>query len=156
MESNNILTPKCNHRYWFPGALWVELSERGNNYYNKNLTYKSSRNMSSLDIWVEPHCFIRNNGISRIYRITRALKMHVYNLRWLAKINYLVTIEHTTHSLVGAAGGLRQSLPVHLGGLCMSLLVRLCGLRSSHVSPGAYWRSPPSSTNPNFPWTEWD
>lgn len=44
--------------------------------------------MSCIDIWVEPICFLRNHGVSRIYRITRSLKMHIYNLRWLAKLNF--------------------------------------------------------------------
>lgn len=79
---------KTYNRYHIPGAKWVEMNERGNHYYSKSFNYTRSKNTSSLDIWVEPVCFLQNHGVSRIYRITRSLKMHVYHLRWIAKLNF--------------------------------------------------------------------
>jgi len=79
---------KTYKRFFIPGAHWIGITERGQHYYNKKFHFTRSKNSSSLDLWVEPVCFLKNNGISRIYRITRSLKMHVYTLRWLAKLNF--------------------------------------------------------------------
>lgn len=83
---------KTYKRFFIPGAHWIGITERGQHYYDKNFHYTRSKNSSSLDLWVEPVCFLKNNGISRIYRITRSLKMHVYNIRWLAKLNFKTAV----------------------------------------------------------------
>ena len=44
------------------------MNERGNHYYSRSFNYTRSKNTSSLDIWVEPICFLQNHGVSRIYR----------------------------------------------------------------------------------------
>lgn len=79
---------KAYHRFWIPGALWVEKFDVGKNFYSRKFNHTRSRSTSSIDIWVEPQCFLRNHGISRIYRVTRSLRMHVYNLRWMAKLEF--------------------------------------------------------------------
>ncbi|XP_023334151.1 uncharacterized protein LOC111705736 [Eurytemora carolleeae] len=79
---------KTYHRFWIPGTVWVNKIEIGKHYYNSKFNYTRSRNTSVIDLWVEPICFLKNHGVSRIYRVTRTLRMHVYNLRWLAKLNF--------------------------------------------------------------------
>ena len=39
------------------------------------------RNHSHIDIWVQPACFLRHNGISRIHRVARSIKLQVHYLR---------------------------------------------------------------------------
>ena len=76
-------------RFWLPGVIWSERNVRHNNMYFGNLTISKARNSSQIDLWVEPKCFLRHNGVSRIHRVARAMKLQVQQLRWLAKINYL-------------------------------------------------------------------
>jgi len=90
---------KTYKRFFIPGTHWIGISERGQHYYNKNFHFTRSKNSSALDLWVEPVCFLKNNGISRIYRITRSLKMHIYNLRWLAKLNFKDEVDYEFREL---------------------------------------------------------
>ena len=76
-------------RFWLPGVIWAERNVRHNNVYFGNLTLSKARNNSQIDLWVIPKCFLRHNGISRIHRIARTMKLEVSRLNWLAKINYL-------------------------------------------------------------------
>uniref|UniRef100_A0A0K2SZH6 Uncharacterized protein n=1 Tax=Lepeophtheirus salmonis TaxID=72036 RepID=A0A0K2SZH6_LEPSM len=77
-----------HRRFWLPGVKWVELSERTLYTHRTNLSLARRKTQSHLDIWVEPVCFLKHNGIARIYRISKTLKLDVEHLRWLAKINY--------------------------------------------------------------------
>jgi hypothetical protein len=75
-------------RFWLPGAFHVELVSVQEAVFLPNLTEWRARNRSQVDIWVTPECFVRNNGVERVHRVARVLKMQVANVRWLAKINF--------------------------------------------------------------------
>ena len=76
-------------RFWLPGVIWAERNVRHNNMYFGNLTLSKARNSSQIDLWVEPKCFLRHNGVSRIHRVARGMKLEVQDMKWMAKINYL-------------------------------------------------------------------
>ena len=46
------------------------------------------RNHSQVDIWVIPACFLRHNGLARVRRVAKSMKMKVERVTWLAKVNY--------------------------------------------------------------------
>lgn len=49
---------------------------------------------------VTPSCFLRHNGISRIHRVAKSIKLNVHYLRWMAKINYEETEMYGTRELI--------------------------------------------------------
>ena len=52
-----------------------------------NLFSTKSRSVKNIQVsscWMDDRCQVNNN----YFRITRSLKMHIYNLRWLAKLNF--------------------------------------------------------------------
>ena len=53
-----------------------------------NLTLVKERNHSQVDIWVIPACFLRHNGLARVRRVAKSMKMKVERVTWLAKVNY--------------------------------------------------------------------
>lgn len=75
-------------RFWLPGAFWVELSPRHKLIYRHGLNATKSMISSHVDLWVEPRCFLKHHGVSRIHRVSRSMKMTVDHIRWLAKVNY--------------------------------------------------------------------
>ena len=52
-----------------------------------------------MDIWVIPACFLRHNGLARIRRVAKSMKIKVERVTWLAKGQYLYDV-HKTHPLV--------------------------------------------------------
>lgn len=75
-------------RFWLPGAIHVERVPHSRHVVRANLTEAKVRNVSHVDLWVWPKCFLRHHGISRIHRVARSMKMGVDHIRWLAKVNY--------------------------------------------------------------------
>ena len=97
-------------RFWLPGVIWAERNIRHNNMYYGNLTLSKARNNSQIDLWVIPKCFLRHNGISRIHRIARTMKLEVQHLRWLAKVNYLEMEGYGPREVVEIAKQLSESV----------------------------------------------
>ncbi|QQP39487.1 Uncharacterized protein FKW44_020381 [Caligus rogercresseyi] len=74
-----------HRRYWLPGVKWVERNERVLYTHGNNLSLARRKTRSCLDIWVEPVCFLKHNGIARIYRISKTLKFEERELIELSK-----------------------------------------------------------------------
>ena len=78
---NELTWLHCDHIMWLSGF------ERLIDIVAYLLTFKAifywifSRNHSHIDIWVQPACFLRHNGISRIHRVARSIKLQVHYLR---------------------------------------------------------------------------
>ena len=97
-------------RFWLPGVIWAERNIRHHNMYYGNMSLSKARNNSQIDLWVIPKCFLRHNGISRIHRIARTMKLEVQHLRWLAKINYLEMEGYGPREVVEIAKQLTESV----------------------------------------------
>ena len=97
-------------RFWLPGVIWAERNVRHNNMYYGNLTLSKARNSTQIDLWVIPKCFLRHNGISRIHRIARTMKLEVQTLRWMAKLNYLEMDSYGPREAVEIAKQLTESV----------------------------------------------
>ena len=98
-------------RFWLPGSIYVERNIRHKQVYGTNLTLAKSRNQSHVDIWVEPRCFLRHHGISRIHRVSKSMKLTVKQIRWLAKINYGQVEGYGPREVIEISKSMASSVP---------------------------------------------
>lgn len=98
-------------RFWLPGAQWVERTTRDQNIVNKKVEHVKTRNHSHVDLWVEPYCFLRHNGISRIHRVAKSMGMQVEHVRWLAKVNFNFSEQYQLPELMQIARSMVKNVP---------------------------------------------
>jgi len=98
-------------RFWLPGATWVERSIRDQNIYNRDVEHIKRKNHSHVDIWVEPACFLRHHGISRIHRVAKSMKLSVDHTRWLAKLNFEDSEQYQIPELMQIGRTMVKSVP---------------------------------------------
>ena len=77
----------------------------------RDLKHLKTRNHSHVDIWVEPKCFLRHHGPSRIHRVAKSMKMSVEHIRWLAKITYRPQERYGLPELMQIGKVLTQNVP---------------------------------------------
>lgn len=87
-------------RYWLPGAVWVELSTRTQLIHHANLTVAKEKKVSVVDIWVVPQCFLRHNGMTRVHRVAKSLKIYIEFIRWMAKLNFAPEEQYSANELI--------------------------------------------------------
>ena len=79
--------------------------------YFREVDHLKRRHQSHVDIWVEPSCFLRHNGVSRVHRVAKSLGMSVVRMNWIAKINYKSSENYKSPELMQIGRQLVKNVP---------------------------------------------
>ena len=77
----------------------------------RDVEHIKRKNHSHVDIWVEPACFLRHHGISRIHRVAKSMKLSVDHTRWLAKLNFEDSEQYQIPELMQIGRTMVKSVP---------------------------------------------